>query len=84
MQWDAAEQAGFTTGTPWFPVNPNRSWLNAAAQVDDPTSVFAHYRDLIRLRHEHAIFADGDFAACSRTTRTCGRTRARPTRSGCS
>ncbi|HEY8319374.1 MAG TPA: alpha-glucosidase [Amnibacterium sp.] len=62
MQWDATEQAGFTTGTPWFPVNPNRSWLNAAAQVDDPTSVFAHHRDLIRLRHEHEIFADGDFA----------------------
>jgi oligo-1,6-glucosidase len=62
MQWDDTERAGFTGGTPWLPVNPNRSWLNAAAQVGSDTSVFAHYRDLIRLRHEHAIFADGDFA----------------------
>ncbi len=23
MQWDDGEQAGFTTGTPWIPVNPN-------------------------------------------------------------
>ena len=23
MQWDASPNAGFTTGTPWLPVNPN-------------------------------------------------------------
>jgi len=62
MQWDATPSAGFTTGTPWLAVNPNRSWLNAAAQVDDPQSVFAHYRALIRLRHELPVFAEGDFA----------------------
>jgi oligo-1,6-glucosidase len=62
MQWDATPTAGFTTGTPWIAVNENRSWLNAAAQVDDPGSVFAHYRELIRLRHEQPIFAEGDFA----------------------
>ncbi len=62
VQWDGSPGAGFTTGTPWFPVNPNAAWLNAADQVGRPDSVFAHYRELIRLRHEHAIFADGDFA----------------------
>jgi len=62
MQWDATPTAGFTTGTPWLAVNPNRSWLNAAAQADDPGSVFAHYRELIRLRHELPVFAGGDFA----------------------
>jgi oligo-1,6-glucosidase len=62
MQWDGSPSAGFTEGTPWLAVNPNHTWLNAAAQVGDESSVFAHYRDLIRLRHEHAIFADGDFA----------------------
>jgi oligo-1,6-glucosidase len=61
MQWDASEAAGFTTGEPWLPVNPNRSWLNAAAQVGEPGSVFAHYRALIALRHEHPVFATGDF-----------------------
>ncbi|MDH2444916.1 alpha-glucosidase [Amnibacterium sp. CER49] len=63
MQWDGSGTAGFTTGTPWLPVNPNASWLNAAAQVDDPDSVFAHYAALIRLRHEQPVLAEGDFAA---------------------
>jgi oligo-1,6-glucosidase len=62
MQWDATPSAGFTTGTPWLAVNPNRSWLNVAAQTDDPASVLAHYRALIRLRHELSVFAEGDFA----------------------
>jgi oligo-1,6-glucosidase len=43
MQWDAGPNAGFTTGDPWLPVNPNYTWLNAAAQTDPPDTVFAHY-----------------------------------------
>jgi oligo-1,6-glucosidase len=61
VQWDASPTAGFTTGEPWLPVNPNRSWLNAAAQVGKAGSVFEHYRALIALRHEHPVFAVGDF-----------------------
>ena len=61
MQWDATPHAGFTSGIPWMPVNPNYTWLNAKSQVDDAYSVFAYYRTLIRLRHEMPIFAEGDF-----------------------
>ncbi|MBB5959536.1 oligo-1,6-glucosidase [Saccharothrix tamanrassetensis] len=61
VQWDAGRHAGFTTGEPWMPVNPNHRWLNAEAQYDDPRSVFHHYRRLIRLRHEHPVVALGDF-----------------------
>ena len=61
MQWDAGPNAGFTTGEPWLPVNLNYTWLNAAAQIDATDSVFAHYRALIRLRHELSILVDGDF-----------------------
>ncbi len=61
VQWDAGPQAGFTTGTPWLPVNPNCREINAAAQRDDPDSVFAHYRRLIALRHELPVVAHGDF-----------------------
>lgn len=60
MQWDPGPNAGFTTGEPWLAVNPNHSWLNAAAQVDDGDSVFAHYRALIRLRHELPVLVHGD------------------------
>ena len=62
MQWDAGAQGGFTTGTPWISVNPNHTRINAAAQVDDPHSVFAHYRKLIALRKQYDIIAYGDFA----------------------
>jgi oligo-1,6-glucosidase len=61
MQWDASPQAGFTTGTPWLPVNPDHTTVNAAAQADDPHSVLAHYRRLIALRHEEPAVALGDF-----------------------
>ncbi|MGO2658169.1 glycoside hydrolase family 13 protein [Mycetocola reblochoni] len=61
VQWDAGEQAGFSTGAPWIGVNPNHSWLNAAAQYDDEGSVFNHYRRLVALRHENPVVARGDF-----------------------
>ena len=61
MQWDAGEHAGFTTGEPWIPVNPNHDEINAEAAVADPDSVFHHYRRLIELRHSEPVVAHGDF-----------------------
>jgi len=62
MQWDAGPHAGFTTGTPWIPVNPNFHHINAEAARADPDSVFHHYRRLIELRHTEPVVAHGDFA----------------------
>ncbi len=61
MQWDDSLHGGFTTGDPWLTANPAHAEINAAAQVDDPTSVFSHYRALIALRHERACVRDGLF-----------------------
>jgi oligo-1,6-glucosidase len=61
MQWDSSEHAGFTAGEPWIPVNPNFRQINAADQVDDPGSVFAHYRRLADLRRHEPAVAHGDF-----------------------
>jgi oligo-1,6-glucosidase len=61
MQWDGSEHAGFTTGAPWIPVNPNHAEINAAAALADPGSVFHHYRRLIELRHSEPVVAHGDF-----------------------
>jgi oligo-1,6-glucosidase len=61
MQWDASPHAGFTTGTPWIPANPNHVQINAAAQLGDPASVLAHYRTVIALRHAEPVVAHGDF-----------------------
>ena len=61
MSWDASAGAGFTTGTPWLDLHPLSSTVNAAAQVDDPDSVFSHYRRLIALRHAEPCVAHGTF-----------------------
>jgi oligo-1,6-glucosidase len=60
MQWTSGHNAGFTTGDPWIPVNPNHTWLNAESQIAATDSVFAHYQALIRLRHELPILVHGD------------------------
>ena len=61
MQWNAGENAGFTTGKPWMPVNPNHSFIHAEAALADPDSVFHHYRRLIALRKELPVIRDGSF-----------------------
>ena len=61
MQWDETDEAGFTTGVPWMPVNPNYIVINAAAQIGDEDSVYNYYRKLISLRKEHPIIVNGDF-----------------------
>lgn len=61
MQWDETDEAGFTTGIPWMPVNPNYKVINAAAQIGDEDSVYNYYRKLISLRKEHPIIVNGDF-----------------------
>jgi oligo-1,6-glucosidase len=62
VQWDSTATAGFTTGKPWLPVNPDSARWNVDAQRDDPTSVLAHYRRLIALRHADPVVALGEFA----------------------
>jgi oligo-1,6-glucosidase len=61
VQWDASPQAGFTTGTPWLPVNANHVEINAEAARKDPESVFHHYRKLITLRHTVPVVVHGDY-----------------------
>ena len=61
MQWSSEANAGFTTGTPWLPVNPNYTAVNAEAALADPDSVFWHYKKLIALRKEYPVFVEGDF-----------------------
>ena len=50
MQWTAERHAGFTSGTPWLPVNENYRTLNAAAEEKDADSVLHFYRHLAKLR----------------------------------
>ncbi len=40
MQWNTSREAGFTKGTPWYPVNPNYTQINAEMELE---SVISHY-----------------------------------------
>jgi oligo-1,6-glucosidase len=59
VQWSDAPHGGFTSGSPWIAVNPNYTEINAAAQRDDETSVFAYYQELIALRHRDRVVSHG-------------------------
>lgn len=62
VQWNAEAQAGFTSGTPWIPVNPNYTEINAAADRTAEKSVFRFYQRLIELRHKDETVRLGDFS----------------------
>ena len=62
VQWNAAQQAGFTSGVPWIEVNKNASEINAEAASQNPDSILHYYRKLISLRKEHDIISTGAFS----------------------
>lgn len=60
MQWDASPTAGFTTNTPWLPINPNHNSVNVANERANPQSLFNLYRQLLSLRKSSpALQGDG-------------------------
>ena len=61
MQWTAGENAGFSTGAPWMPVNPNFTRINVENALADPDSIFHYYRRLIELRKTYDVFRHGSF-----------------------
>jgi len=53
MLWDGSDLAGFTTGGPWLPLNPDRAQTNVVAETADPRSMLTLYRRLLALRAQH-------------------------------
>ncbi|MBQ7796081.1 MAG: alpha-glucosidase [Lachnospiraceae bacterium] len=61
VQWDDSENAGFTTGTPWFYVNENYKKINVAAEEKDPDSLLNFYRKAIALRKSLKVVREGTY-----------------------
>lgn len=59
MQWEGGENAGFSQGTPWIEPPENYKRINAAQQREEPDSILAFYKKLIRLRKEKKVIAEG-------------------------
>lgn len=61
VQWNATEEAGFTTGKPWLSVQPNYKHINIEAALESDESIFYTYKELITLRKENPIVVWGDY-----------------------
>ena len=61
VQWDSSENAGFTTGKPWFYVNQNYQDINVAKQEADPDSVLNFYRKAVALRKSLSCVRYGEY-----------------------
>ena len=59
MQWDASENAGFSTGTSWLKVGKSYKDINVEKEMDDP--IFTFYKELIHLRKEMRIISEGSY-----------------------
>ncbi len=55
MQWNNSTNSGFTTGTPWLPVNPNYTNINVELENQNPASILNYYKKLIALRKDPAL-----------------------------
>lgn len=60
MQWNAQENAGFTTGKPWLHVHKNYLVRNVANQSESQASLLNFYKQLIQLRRKHTALNAGD------------------------
>ena len=61
MQWDGAENAGFSRIKPWLGVNRNYRYINYASQKHDPSSVLVFYKTLVALRQKSECLKTGEF-----------------------
>jgi glycosidase len=59
MQWSSAPNGGFTTRTPWEPLQPDWKTKNVAAQDSSRQSLLNHYRKLIQLRNANPALSGG-------------------------
>jgi alpha-glucosidase len=63
MPWDATPNGGFCPPDvkPWLPLGPAGIGIDVASQRDDPCSMLALTRELLRLRRENDALAIGSY-----------------------
>lgn len=61
IQWTGGKNGGFSECEPWIKVNKNHTFINAESQVNDPDSVYSHYRKILSLRKELPVIVYGEY-----------------------
>ena len=63
MQWNKEANAGFSTATPWLPVDERYKSYNVESEKQDPNSILNYYRQLLALRHTNKALLEGKYVA---------------------
>jgi glycosidase len=62
MQWDATNNAGFSTAAKtWLWIPGSSKQVNVASETKDPNSIFNWYKKLIALRRSNVAVRDGKY-----------------------
>lgn len=61
MQWDATENAGFTKGKPWLPIDRIYKRVNVEKEKNDEFSMLSLYHRLIQLRQSEPSLSIGQY-----------------------
>ena len=61
MQWTAAANAGFSTGTPWATLGSDYATYNVQVEQGDATSILSAHRALVALRKAQVALRRGDY-----------------------
>lgn len=67
MQWNAGRNAGFTSGTPWLPLDEDYPVVNVETATAEPQSLLTLYRRLIALRRAERALSAGNYTAIAMT-----------------
>jgi alpha-glucosidase len=60
MPWQDGALAGFTSGTPWLPIDDRHRALNVASQDADPDSPLNRFRNFMQWRRHNPALRRGD------------------------
>lgn len=61
MLWNSRQNAGFTKGSSWLPVDSSYKKNNVRSLSQDRYSILNLYRNLIHLRKKHRALSEGEF-----------------------
>ena len=59
MQWNDGKFAGFSDSGAWLGIPENYRTINVEAEEEDADSILNYYRELVKLRSERRIIAEG-------------------------
>jgi alpha-glucosidase len=63
MQWSDSVNAGFSSATPWLPVDEPYKTYNVETEKKDTQSILNYYRRLLEMRHTDRALLDGTYVA---------------------